>query len=375
MFKQLTSGIIVALAALDLACAQTYTDCNPLKKTCPAEPALGNEKVSCNFAKGECEAFKGLPGTEAKYDNKGAHFTIRKEGEAPTFASGKFIFFGRVDVEVQAAAGQGIVTSIVLQSNTLDETDWEWVGGDAQQVQSNYFSKGDTTTYDRAAYHAVTDPLATYHKYSVEWTKEAVNWMIDDNVIRTLKAAEVKGFPESPMQIKLGTWCAGGKDTPKGTVEWAGGYTDFSKAPFEAFYKSITIVDYAGGDSPSSKSVKEYVYGDNSGSWESIEIKYGDSSDGKKSSTTLEKPSSQAASAPATQVHASKETDTQSHASFATPVGGSNSSNSTTTTPTEGSVPAETDASVDEVVQSLANRSAASGAIVAVALLLVSFVA
>ncbi|KAF4465826.1 glycosidase crf1 [Fusarium albosuccineum] len=344
---------------------------------CPAEPALGKEKVSCSFAKGECDAFKEMPGTELKYDSKGAHFTIRKEGEAPTVASGKFIFFGRVDIEMQAAAGQGIVTSIVLQSNTLDEIDWEWVGGDAQQVQSNYFSKGDTTTYDRAAYHAVTDPLTTYHKYTIEWTKEAVKWIVDGNVLRTLKASEVKGFPESPMQIKLGTWCAGGKETPKGTVEWAGGYTDFSKAPFEAYYKSISIVDYAGGDSPSSKSVKEYVYGDNSGSWESIEIKYGESSDDEKDgekSSTQEKATSQATSASVTEAHASSQTNTQGPIALVAPIGVSNPSNSTAT-PAKGSSPAETEASDGETVQSAANQSVVRGGIIAAALLLVSLVA
>lgn len=41
--------------------------------------------------------------------------------QAPTIATGKYIFFGRVDVEVQAAPGVGIVTSAVLQSDTLDE--------------------------------------------------------------------------------------------------------------------------------------------------------------------------------------------------------------------------------------------------------------
>ncbi|KAG7438436.1 putative glycosidase crf1 [Fusarium oxysporum f. sp. raphani] len=244
----------------------------------------------CNFARGECGAFRENPGSMIKYDKKGAKFTIMNETNAPTIATGKYIFFGRVDVEMQAAPGQGIVTAVVLQSDTLDEIDWEWLGGDATQVQSNYFSKGETTTYDRGGFHDIVEPLTTFHKYSIEWNKDAVQWIIDGKIVRTLKAAEAKGFPESPMQIKLGTWCAGGSQTEEGTVMWAGGLTDFSKAPFDAYYKSVTIVDYAGGKSPTTKGVKEYVYGGNSGGSDSIKVKYRSSSDEENNAGSKDQP-------------------------------------------------------------------------------------
>lgn len=48
--------------------------------------------------------------------------------------------FGKVDIELQAAPGAGIVSSFVLQSDTLDEIDWEWLGADPDEVQSNYVS-------------------------------------------------------------------------------------------------------------------------------------------------------------------------------------------------------------------------------------------
>ncbi|KAM5350480.1 hypothetical protein ACJ41O_006985 [Fusarium nematophilum] len=294
MLSKALSTAAVALAAVGMVSAQTFTECNPLKKTCPADPAFGDDKVECDFTKGECDAFHGMIGTSLKYDGKGSHFIINKESDAPTIRTDNYIFFGRIDVVVQAAEGQGIVTSAVLQSDDLDEIDWEWVGGDNAQVQTNYFSKGDTTTYDRGAYHPVDAPLTSYHKYSIEWTSQAINWLVDDNVVRTLTAADAKGgatFPQTPMQVKLGTWVGGGKNTNKGTVEWAGGYTDFKQAPFEAYYKSITIVDYQGKDAPGQNSgAKEYVYGDKSGSWESIKVKNtssgGDDNDDDEKTTT-----------------------------------------------------------------------------------------
>ncbi|KPM42572.1 hypothetical protein AK830_g3989 [Neonectria ditissima] len=320
MFPKAISAAALALAASTLVSAQTFTDCNPLKKTCPADPAFGSKKVECDFTKGACDAFHEMDGTSLSYDGKGALFEIQKLSNAPTIRTDNYLFFGRVDVVVQAAEGQGIVTSAVLQSDDLDEIDWEWVGGDNAQVQTNYFSKGDTTTYDRGAYHSVDAPLTSYHKYSVEWTSTAVNWLIDDAVVRTLLAADAKGgeaFPQTPMQVKLGTWVAGGKDTAEGTVKWAGGYTDFDDAPFNAYYQSITIVDYAGKDAPGqSSNVKEYVYGDNSGSASSIEIKKGDGSDDEetttsKKATKTQAPTKTTKTAEATTTEEEKETTTK----------------------------------------------------------------
>ncbi|TFA98114.1 putative glycosidase crf1 [Trichoderma ghanense] len=303
MLSKTFATAALALAASTLVSAQTSTDCNPLEKTCPNDPAFGKNSGNCDFSKGACSSFESLPGTTLKYNGNGAVFSISTEKEAPTIRTGKYIFFGRIDVVVQAAAGAGVVTSAVLQSDDLDEIDWEWVGGDNSQAQTNYFSKGNTATYDRGAFHAVDNPLGSFHTYSVEWTSAGVTWLIDNNVVRTLTAANAEGgasgLPQSPMQVKLGTWVAGRKDAPQGTVEWAGGYTDFSKAPFLGYYKSISIVDYAGADAPTSKSVKEYMYSDHSGSWQSIKVVLGDGSDDSAdvTSTSAKASSTKASSA------------------------------------------------------------------------------
>ena len=173
---------------------------------------------------------------------------------------------------VQASFGQGVVTSFVLQSDNLDEVDWEWLGGDFEQVQSNYFGKGDTTTYDRGAYHDVENPQTSTHTYTLDWTKESIKWIIDGNTVRELKYADAQGgsrYPQTPMQLRLGTWVAGRSDAPEGTVEWAGGRTDFSKAPFIAYYKDIKITDYSNG----VKGATKYSWNEGSdGSYQSIKV-------------------------------------------------------------------------------------------------------
>lgn len=240
-----------------------------------------------DFTKGTNDLFQELDGTSLTYDDaQGAVFTINKETEAPTIETNKWIFFGKIDVTLKASTGQGVVTSFVLQSDDLDEIDWEWLGGDTTQVQTNYFGKGDTTTYDRGAYHPVNSPQDDFHTYTIDWTKDYVKWYIDGDLVRTLLYADAKDgtrFPQTPMQIKLGTWVAGRKDAPEGTVEWAGGYTDFTKAPFVAYYKSITIQDYSNG----VDGATYYSWSEGSdGSYESINVlTSGDDANATKSDT------------------------------------------------------------------------------------------
>jgi len=287
MFSKILSVATVALATTSLVSAQTFTTCDPTKKDCPADPALG-KSVDIDFTKGNDDSvFRQLDGTDVKFEDGGALFSISKESEAPTMASKKYIFFGKIDVVLKAAPGQGVVTSIVLQSDDLDEIDWEWVGGDNTQVQTNYFGKGDTSTYDRGAFHTVSNPLSDYHTYTIDWTQDSVKWIIDGALVRELKYADAKGgamFPQTPMEVKIGTWVAGRKDAPKGTVDWAGGYADFSKGPSNAYYKSISITDYQGNKG--AKGAKQYVYGDRTGSWESIVIKTDGGDDDTSSSAS-----------------------------------------------------------------------------------------
>ncbi|KAH6640593.1 concanavalin A-like lectin/glucanase domain-containing protein [Chaetomium tenue] len=264
----------VALAA-SLVSAQTFTECDPTKRDgCPNPKAVGSKVVDIDFRKGANSFFKPADGTTLKYDdNLGAIFSISNEKNAPTIGSKKYIFFGQVDVTVRAARGVGVVTSFVLQSDDLDEIDWEWLGGDATQVQTNFFSKGCTDTYDRGGFSPVADPVNQFHTYTIKWTPDQLDWIIDGAVVRTLKNTGIEGcagYPQSPMQIKLGTWVAGRKDAPQGTIDWAGGVTDFTDAPFDGYYQSLRIQDYMG--SKGAKEATEYHYTDRSGTWQSIKV-------------------------------------------------------------------------------------------------------
>lgn len=253
-------------------------------------------------------------------DEKGAIFSMSKDSDAPTKASEKYIFFGELECTVQAAPGKGIITAIVLQSDDLDEIDWEWVGAEKNEVQSNYFSKGDDSTWDRVGFHDVDDVTGQFHTYGLVWTPEKIDWNIDGNTIRTLKASDAGGgkkFPQSPMQIKLGTWVAGRKDAPEGTVEWGGGRADWSNGASNGYFQSCKIVDYMGGEDAATS----YHYPANyDGMWESIEVINDANSDSSTtaSSATATATTTSTRSTASTTATASTTTASESHASTTT---------------------------------------------------------
>ncbi|KAF1348504.1 concanavalin A-like lectin/glucanase domain-containing protein [Delphinella strobiligena] len=269
------STLAAALAAAHLALAQTYTDCNPTEKTCPNDTGLPASTFSTDFTKGSSSftSWSAAAGTTITYDDNGAAFTIAKAGQAPTIQTDFYIFFGKIEVVMQASPGQGIVSSIVLESDDLDEIDWEWLGGDTTEVETNYFGKGNTTTYDRAIYYPVSSPQTTFHTYTIDWTSSAINFMIDGATVRTINYADCNGgsnYPQTPMRLKLGNWAGGAAGESAGTVEWAGGATDFSQAPFTMYVKSVSVENY--------NPAKAYKWTDETGSFESIQLVKSDGS-------------------------------------------------------------------------------------------------
>lgn len=211
------------------------------------------------------------------YGANGAEFTINTTGQAPTFTSTKYLFFGTVDVKMRVAKGQGIITTIVLESDVLDEIDWEWLGGVNGEVQTNYFSKGNTDTYGKLEQDVAIpggDDIDTFHTYTLDWSATQLQWKVDGTVYRTLTyAGNEDTYPQTPMMVKIGTWC-GGCSTAPGTVTWAGGAPDWSQAPFTAYYQSINIQDNSNGVA----NAETYQYTDQTGSMASIKVNTGSSS-------------------------------------------------------------------------------------------------
>jgi hypothetical protein len=111
-------------AAAPLASAQTFTDCNPLEKTCPADAGTTESNLSFDFTQsGSLDKWTTTAGTVNTGSN-GAEFTINKRGDAPTIETDFYILFGEISITMKAAPGTGIVSSLVFESDDLDEIDW-----------------------------------------------------------------------------------------------------------------------------------------------------------------------------------------------------------------------------------------------------------
>jgi hypothetical protein len=126
------AALASAAALIAPAIAQTYTNCNPtLRSDCPPDSALGRT-VNIDLTSAS-DSF--TPQGNPSYSKDGVTFTVAKSGDSPQLTSKWYIMFGRVEFVMKAAPGAGIVSSFVLQSDDLDEIDWEWLGADANQVQ------------------------------------------------------------------------------------------------------------------------------------------------------------------------------------------------------------------------------------------------
>lgn len=252
----------------ETAPATSIVLCNPLlAATCSPDPALATS-ISDDFKQSSENYIPYRYPSGITYGDDGLSLTLAKRFDNPSLVSDFYMMFGKVEVWLKSAPGTGIISSFYLQSDDLDEIDLEWFGGDISQMQSNFFSKGDTTTYDRGEYHDMADPRADFHNYTLDWNEDSLSWYVDGALVRTLLKDSPSGFPQSPMRIYFGIWAGGDPTNEPGTIEWAGGSTDYSQAPFAMHIKSLIASDYSTGT--------EYSYDGTSGTWESIVAKDGE---------------------------------------------------------------------------------------------------
>jgi len=338
--------------------------------SCPADPGLGTT-VTTDFTTGAGAGWVLEDGTSMSYGSLGAQFVISKSTDAPTIYFDKYIMFGKVTVTLRASPGAGTVSSFILESDDLDEIDWEWLGSSDINVESNFFGKGNTTTYDRALYHPVTDPIGTFSTYTIDWTAASTNWYINGALVRTLNygdplAVYGQNYPQTPMRVKMGNWvgcvdaAAMANTATQGTCQWAMGtstsYIDWNSNPsFTMYVQSVTIQDYGSGGN--------YVYTDESGSWQSIKSEGGSGNSNSGGSS-----SSSASTSTASKTSTSSSTSTggilieTSTSASSTPTNATNATTMTTATTATGSKTGSKTTSSSATTTSKPAQTTSSGA-------------
>lgn len=259
------------LGSLRHVFAQTSSSCNPTTNSsgCPVDTAFASD-YTFNFNTTPSTDLWTVTAGTIDWTDEGANFTIAEKGDSPTIRTEFYIFGGRVEIWMKAAPGQGIVSSVMLLSDDLDEIDLEFLGGNGTAVETNYFGKGVNNYTWESDFIVSGGTLDDYHNYTIDWKEESLDWYIDGVHVRNLtpdEANNTHSYPQTPMRVYIGPWAGGDPDNSEGTIEWAGGETDYDDAPFTMMVKSCRVTDYGRGTA--------YNYTDMTGTWSSIqELKY-----------------------------------------------------------------------------------------------------
>jgi beta-glucanase (GH16 family) len=231
MFRPSFLAAAVALFASHVT-AQTYSSCDPTwgNVTCPDDAALGTTiDWIFNDTQAEMDSryFNVTAGSNLiDFAKDGAAFSIYKHGDSVRVTTNFYIFYGRVEAIMQAASGTGIISSINLLSDDLDEVDWEVMGQNNTHVFNNWYGKGNTTP-NHGEEPALADAQDGFHNYTLIWTEQELQFWLDGNQVRTVASDEAGKYPQTPCYINLSLWAGGDPDNQPGVIAWAGGETDY----------------------------------------------------------------------------------------------------------------------------------------------------
>ncbi|KAJ8634571.1 hypothetical protein MRB53_008838 [Persea americana] len=161
------------------------------------------------------------------------------------FASKNKFMYGHISMKIKLIPGDsaGTVTAFYLMSDKneiRDELDFEFLGnrtGQPYTVQTNVYAHGKGDREQRV--NLWFDPSAQFHSYSILWNRHHIVFYVDAVPIRVYKNNEAKGVPYpnwQPMGIYSTLWDADNWATRGGLEK-----TDWSKAPFYAYYKDFDI--------------------------------------------------------------------------------------------------------------------------------------
>ncbi len=92
---------------------------------------LGDASKADWMAQGEATQYKDY-----------ALLTMPKGSDGTVLASTEYMWYGNVKATMKTGRGKGVVTAFILLSDVKDEIDYEWVGTDLQQAQTNYYFQG-----------------------------------------------------------------------------------------------------------------------------------------------------------------------------------------------------------------------------------------
>ncbi|KAF2205522.1 cell wall glucanase [Delitschia confertaspora ATCC 74209] len=194
-----------------------------------------------------------------------------------------YVWYGNICATMTTSQGAGVVTAFIMMSNVKDEIDFEFIGVDTVNAQSNFYSQG-VTNYNNGRNLTVGNTVEKPHEYCIDWKPDELKWLIDGEEKRTLKKEDTWNatsnrfdYPQTPSRVMLSLWPAGLPTNAKGTIDWAGGEISWN-SPFMQngyYYATVSEVKVECYDPPSGAKKsgnKAYKYTDKAGTNDTVEM-------------------------------------------------------------------------------------------------------
>ena len=153
--------------------------------------------------------------------------------------------FGMYDVSMKPIKNDGVVSSFFTYTGPSDGTVWdeidiEFLGKNTNQVQFNYYTKGQGN--HEYVYNLGFDASQSFHQYGFYWDANSITWYVDKKPV--YKAT--RNIPQTPGKIMMNVW------NGKGVDEWLKHYN--GRAPLTAQYDWISYTAPGTGSSQNTNT-------------------------------------------------------------------------------------------------------------------------
>lgn len=126
-------------------------------------------------------------------------------------------------------------SSTGYENDGQDEIDFEFLGNQRTNIQTNYFVNGVGSHEE--IIDLGFDAFDTAHTYSFKYIPgNMIQWSVDGNVVRTVNYADGVPFPTQSMFLYFSNWDA----THINNGIWAGS-VDYSSGPFTATFSNVDM--------------------------------------------------------------------------------------------------------------------------------------
>lgn len=187
-----------------------------------------------------------------------AHAT--KQYHSGELWSRQTVTYGRFDVVMKPAEGDGIISSFFLfkeipyPQHPWREIDIEILGANPYEVSTNLITHYENRTGNTATHPVDVNLSKGFHTYTIEWTPDEISWYIDGILLRRANKVIVKQFRNEKLTFRFNLWSTH-------LDNWAGEFKDHI-LPVQHTIQSITYSKYTPHETFKGKPFK-FVWKDN----------------------------------------------------------------------------------------------------------------